>query len=67
MKIYVVSESVGEYSDRVEWPSRAFVSQQKAQEFIAAESAKAREERIRTGLGGSSYELHEVELDGAVG
>lgn len=41
-KIYVVEGSTGEYSDHREWPVRAFVSENKAQDFVEAVSAEYR-------------------------
>jgi hypothetical protein len=32
--IYVVMGTTGEYSDRVEWPVKAFQSEEKAEKFI---------------------------------
>ncbi len=43
MKIYVVSGSTGEYSDRSEWPVKAFASKEKAEELVAAATARAKQ------------------------
>ena len=37
--IYVVEGSTGEYSDRSEWPVRAFTSEEKAKKFVEALAA----------------------------
>ncbi len=52
MKIFILMGSQGEYSDRTEWPIRAYASKEKAE----AELLKAdEEERIRRSKRGSRY------------
>lgn len=44
--LYVVMGSCGEYSDRTEWPVRAFVDELKAQEHVAKADGYAREHAL---------------------
>jgi hypothetical protein len=41
MKIYVVFGSTGEYSDRTEWPVKAFYDEDKAKELVENASEEA--------------------------
>lgn len=43
MKIFVVRGQTGEYSDRTEWPVKAFTDEDKAKEFVVQADAIARE------------------------
>lgn len=57
MKIYVVTGSTGEYSDRTEWPVRAFRTQAQAEELVERASARARELfQERESKGGWGYD-----------
>lgn len=40
--IYVVMGETGEYSDHIEWPTKAFASEDAAKEFVLAVSEAAR-------------------------
>ena len=42
-KIFVVNASEGEYSDRIEWPIKAFTDEQKAKDFVKELSARSRQ------------------------
>lgn len=46
-RLYIVFGTTGEYSDRTEWPVRAFVSLEKAREW--ADAAKRRFHELRGG------------------
>lgn len=43
MKIFVVRGTTGEYSDRTEWPVKAFLSEKAAQELVIAATQRANE------------------------
>lgn len=45
-KIFVVNASEGEYSDRTEWPVKAFTDEQKAKDLVEELSAKFRQARL---------------------
>jgi hypothetical protein len=47
-KIHVVMGSTGEYSDRSEWPVRAFASEEKAKELVASADRAAKELAVTT-------------------
>lgn len=57
--IYVVFGTTGEYSDRSEWPVRAFRTEAQAQELIEKASAAAREVFLKY----ESGELHRWDID----
>lgn len=42
-KIYIVMGTTGEYSDRTEWPVKAFFNKQKAERLVRLASERARE------------------------
>lgn len=42
MTIYVVSGSIGEYSDQTEWLVKAFTDEEKAKELVISASDRAR-------------------------
>lgn len=43
MKIYIVMGTTGEYSDRSEWPVKAFYCEKVAQDLVVAATRKAKE------------------------
>lgn len=43
MNVYIVFGTTGEYSDRSEWPVKAYLDEVRAQEHVEAASADARE------------------------
>lgn len=47
MKIYVVTGTTGEYSDRSEWLVKAFTDEKKAEEFVNMASGLAREIELK--------------------
>ena len=51
MLIYIVEGQTGEYSDNISWPVKAFVSEEKAKEFVEQVSAEYRKIRERCGRG----------------
>ena len=42
MKVYVVMGHTGEYSDCIDWPVKAFVSQERAADLVVKATARAR-------------------------
>lgn len=50
MKIYIVSGSTGEYSDRTDWMVRAYASEDEAKRVVEEYSAKAKEVEVRCDL-----------------
>ena len=57
--IYIVSGSIGEWSDRHEWPVRAFTTESAAKAFIADREPKIREATDR-------YREADLNLDYAI-
>ncbi len=55
MIIYIVEGRTGEYSDHREWPVKAFVSEEKAQEFVEKVSEEYRKIRDSYGGGGDRF------------
>ena len=62
MRVYIVFGTTGEYSDRTEWPVRAFLSENEAAQLVAALDERVRIERMDgSGFGPGYYErLDEV-------
>lgn len=47
-QIFLIMGSIGEYSDRREWPVRAFIDELKAGNFLLELSSKSRELILKT-------------------
>ena len=60
MKVFVVMGTTGEYSDRNEWPVRAFLDEAEAQALVLAAETASRE---AVAASGSAYRAGPTPLD----
>ena len=61
MTIYVVRGASGEFSDRSEWPVRAYLTMREAEAHVTRAEAFARDHGLKGGYRGGSAKLGETQ------